>query len=137
MQWKRIFRYRINKVRRKEGKKCEQVNGSEQLSLKYPDFLEFSSLLKCCSMLKVKCILGYTWLSKCVFFSSYWLHFYFTGYLIIYWWKRTTYVVVVMTKKKTTWISRGDQEKVMRNFQGVLIFGLKIYEGYNTILWSF
>ena len=33
-----VYSKRIKKVRRKEGMKCEQVNGSEQFSLKYPDF---------------------------------------------------------------------------------------------------
>ena len=37
--------------------------------------------------------LSYTWLGKCffsdIFFSTSWLHFYFTGYLIMYWWKRS------------------------------------------------
>ena len=35
-------------------------------------------------------------------------------------------------------ISRGDQEKIMWNFQGSLfVLGVKISEGRNTILWSF
>ena len=70
------------------------VNGSEQLSYWCSGTLIF---VECSSMLNVapvaNAFLSYTWLGKCffsdIFFSTSWLHFYFTGYLIMYWWKRS------------------------------------------------
>ena len=54
-------------------------------------FVESSSMLNVAPV--ANAFLSYTWLGKCffsdVFFSTSWLHFYFTGYLIIYWWKRS------------------------------------------------
>ena len=104
LQWKRIFRYRIKKVNRKEGDASKAVNGSKQLSYWCSGTLVF---LECSSMLnsapETNAFLSYTWLSKCffsdVFFSTSCLHFYLTGYLIMYWWKCTPCVVVLVTRK--------------------------------------
>ena len=70
VQWKRIFRYRIKKVNRKEGDACKAVNGSKQLSYWCSGtlvFLECSSMLN--SVPETNAYLSYTWLSKC-FFSN-------------------------------------------------------------------
>ena len=90
MQWKSIFRYRIKKVGRSEGRRWKKVqkrsekdlpqqhqniysfkmcvrtvNGSEQLSYWCSSTLIF---LECSSMLNAaNAFLSYTWLAKCFF----------------------------------------------------------------------
>ena len=79
------------------------INGSKQFSYWWSGTLSF---LECSSMLNASPVtnafLGYTWLSRSffsdVFFSTSWLDFYFTRFLIMYWWKRTPCVVVVVIK---------------------------------------
>ena len=88
------------------------VNGSEQLSYwcsRTLTFLDWSSMLHAAHV--TNAFLSYTGLTKCffsdVFFTS-WLHFYFTGSLIMYWWKRTPCVAVylkVLLSQKMNWVS--------------------------------
>ena len=102
VQWKHKFRYRINKINRKEGDvcKCKDCKWIQTTLLLMPRYIECSSMLNAASV--TNAFLSYTWLSMFFlwcFFSTSWLHFYFTGYLIMYWWKRTPCVVVVVTRK--------------------------------------
>ena len=102
VQWKHIFRYHIKKSSRKV---CARtINGSKQFSYWCSGtfiFLECSSMLNASPVTNV--FLGYTWLGRSffseVFFSTSWLDFSFTGYLIMYWWKRTPCVVAVVIRK--------------------------------------
>ena len=96
------------------------VNGSEQLSHwcsgKFV-FLESSSMLNATPV--TNAFLSYTWLNKYFFFwfvfSTSWLYFYFTVYLIMYWWKGTPCVVVVVPREPSR-KRRYEEQEGLREF---------------------